>query len=57
MARIGPECNLPGFDVNAPPSSTMLSRAKSGLGIEARFNLQDGVRDYLARFRAMNGPS
>jgi hypothetical protein len=57
MATIGPESNPLGFDVNAPPFSMMLSRAKGDLGIEARFNLQDGIRDYLARFRAMKGPS
>jgi nucleoside-diphosphate-sugar epimerase len=47
---IGPGSNPLGFDVNRAAIFDV-SRAKSDLGFEARFNLQDGVRDYIARLR------
>jgi len=52
IIEIGPGGNPLGFDVNRAAIFDVL-RAKSDFGFEARFDLQEGVRDYIARFRAM----
>ena len=52
IIEIGPGGNPLGFDVNRAAIFDV-SRAKSDFGFEARFDLREGVRDYIARFRAM----
>lgn len=56
VIEIGPGGNPLGFDVNRAAIFD-ISRAKADLGFAPRFNLQDGVRDYIARLRAMNDGS
>ena len=56
VIEIGPGGNPLGFDVNRA-AIFHVSRAKSDFGFEARFGLQEGVRDYIARLRTMKEPS
>jgi len=56
IIEVGPGGNPLGFDVNRAAIFDV-SRAKSDFGFEARFDLQEGVRDYIARFRAMRNHS
>jgi len=52
VIEVGPGGNPLGFDVNRAAIFDV-SRAKSDFGFEAQFDLQEGIRDYIARFRAM----
>jgi UDP-glucose 4-epimerase len=53
---LGPGANAMGFDVNRAAIFD-ISRARSDLGFEPRFDLRQGVADYIARLRIKRSDS